>query len=195
MARTILFSSLIALLVLPSLLFSQTKETSQVKQKSIYDFTMKTIDGKERSLGDYKGDVLLVVNVASFCGFTPQYKDLEQVYEKYKGKGFRILAFPANNFGKQEPGSDTEIKTFARRNTMCRLISSPRSASKGTTSIRCISTSRRIPRSPGTSNGIFRSTWSIGKGISWRCTHPGQNQQIRPLSIRLNLCSIRVAKG
>ena len=112
MARSILFTSLTALLVLPLLLFSQTKENPPVNQKSIYDFTMKTIDGKERSLADYKGDVLLVVNVASFCGFTPQYKDLEQVYEKYKGKGFRILAFPANNFGKQEPGSDSEIKTF-----------------------------------------------------------------------------------
>jgi len=100
------------LFILPSLLISRPKENPSVKQKSIYDFTMKTIDGKERSLADYKGDVLLVVNVASFCGFTPQYKDLEEVYEKYKGKGFRILAFPANNFGKQEPGSDSEIKTF-----------------------------------------------------------------------------------
>lgn len=80
--------------------------------KNIYSFTMKTIDGKEKSLADYKGKVLLVVNVASLCGFTPQYKDLEEVYLKYKDKGFRILAFPANNFGHQEPGSDKEIKEF-----------------------------------------------------------------------------------
>lgn len=73
---------------------------------------MKTIDGREKSLADYKGKVLLVVNVASSCGYTPQYKDLEEVYRKYKDNGFRILAFPANNFGEQEPGSDEEIKTF-----------------------------------------------------------------------------------
>jgi len=79
---------------------------------SIYDFAMKTMDGKEKSLSEYKGNVLLIVNVASFCGYTPQYKDLEEVYRKYKDKGFRILAFPANNFGEQEPGSDEEIKTF-----------------------------------------------------------------------------------
>jgi glutathione peroxidase len=79
---------------------------------SIHDFAMKTMDGKEKSLSEYKGNVLLIVNVASFCGYTPQYKDLEEVYRKYKDKGFRILAFPANNFGEQEPGSDEEIKTF-----------------------------------------------------------------------------------
>lgn len=79
---------------------------------SIHDFSMITIDGKEKSLAEYKGNVLLVVNVASFCGYTPQYKDLEEVYNKYKDKGFRILAFPANNFGEQEPGSDEDIKTF-----------------------------------------------------------------------------------
>jgi glutathione peroxidase len=79
---------------------------------SIHNFAMKTMDGKEKSLSEYKGHVLLIVNVASFCGYTPQYKDLEEVYRKYKDKGFRILAFPANNFGEQEPGSDEEIKTF-----------------------------------------------------------------------------------
>jgi len=99
-------------ILLSSVLVSQPKEQKAVDMKSIYDFTMKTIDGKEKSLADYKGEVLLVVNVASFCGFTPQYKDLEEVFEKYKEKGFRILAFPANNFGEQEPGTDKEIKTF-----------------------------------------------------------------------------------
>ena len=84
--------------------------------KGIYSFVMKTNGGKEQSLADYRGNVLLVVNVASFCGYTPQYKDLEAVYEKYKDKGFRILAFPANNFGQQEPGSDEEIKTFCETN-------------------------------------------------------------------------------
>ena len=73
--------------------------------KGVYDFTMKTIDGKDKPLADYKGDVLLIVNVASFCGNTPQYKDLESLYESYKDKGFKILAFPANNFG---PGARHE---------------------------------------------------------------------------------------
>jgi glutathione peroxidase len=93
-------------------LFSQQAEKTPVTTTSIYDFVMKTIDGKEKSLADYKGKVLLVVNVASFCGYTPQYEDLEEVYRKYRDRGFRILAFPANNFGEQEPRSDEEIKTF-----------------------------------------------------------------------------------
>jgi glutathione peroxidase-family protein len=78
----------------------------------LYDFTVKTIEGKDRSLAEYKGKVVLIVNVASECGFTPQYKDLQEIYLKYKDKGFVILGFPSNEFGQQEPGTDTEIKTF-----------------------------------------------------------------------------------
>lgn len=80
--------------------------------KTIYDFNMKDIDGKSVSLSAYKGKVLLVVNVASRCGNTPQYKDIEALYEKYKDKGLVVLGFPANNFMEQEPGSDATIKTF-----------------------------------------------------------------------------------
>lgn len=79
---------------------------------SIYDFTMKEIDGREVKLGDYRGKVLLLVNVASRCGFTPQYAGLEKLYEKYRERGLVILGFPANNFLGQEPGSDPEIKAF-----------------------------------------------------------------------------------
>lgn len=79
---------------------------------SFYDFTMKSIDGKDIHFNEYKGKVVLVVNVASFCGFTKQYKGLEELYQKYKDKNFVILGFPANDFGAQEPGSDEEIKTF-----------------------------------------------------------------------------------
>jgi glutathione peroxidase len=79
---------------------------------SIYDFTLPSIDGKPAPLADYKGKVILVVNVASRCGFTPQYTALEARYEKYKDQGFVILGFPANNFGAQEPGTNAEIKTF-----------------------------------------------------------------------------------
>jgi glutathione peroxidase len=79
---------------------------------SIYDFTVKTIDGKEKSLSDYKGKVVLIVNVASECGYTPQYADLEKLYQKYRKDGFVILGFPSNDYGGQEPGSNADIKKF-----------------------------------------------------------------------------------
>lgn len=79
---------------------------------SIYDFTLNSIDGKPAPLAAYKGKVVLLVNVASRCGYTPQYSALEAIYEKYKDQGFVILGFPANNFGAQEPGTNAEIKTF-----------------------------------------------------------------------------------
>jgi len=82
------------------------------KTPSLYDFTMNDIDGQPVNLGQYKGKALLVVNTASFCGNTPQYSDLQSMYEQYNDKGFEILAFPANNFGQQEPGTNEEIKSF-----------------------------------------------------------------------------------
>jgi glutathione peroxidase len=82
---------------------------------SLYDFTMNSIDGSPTPLAEYKGKVVLVVNVASKCGFTPQYAALESVYTKYKGQGFVILGFPANNFMSQEPGTNAEIKEFCSR--------------------------------------------------------------------------------
>ncbi|HTL62517.1 MAG TPA: glutathione peroxidase [Nitrospira sp.] len=82
------------------------------KTTGLYDFTMDDIDGKPVNLGTYKGKVLLVVNTASLCGNTPQYTDLERIYEQYHGQGFEVLAFPANNFGQQEPGTNAEIKGF-----------------------------------------------------------------------------------
>ena len=82
----------------------------------IYSFTLPSIDGKPTPLSNFKGKVVLLVNVASRCGFTPQYSGLEALYEKYKDKGFVILGFPANNFGGQEPGTNEEIKTFCSRN-------------------------------------------------------------------------------
>lgn len=78
----------------------------------IYKFKMADIDGKDVSLKKYKGKVLLVVNVASKCGFTPQYEGLESIYQKYNSQGFEILGFPANNFHNQEAGTNDEIKTF-----------------------------------------------------------------------------------
>jgi glutathione peroxidase len=82
---------------------------------SLYDFTLTNIDGDERSLAAYSGKVVMVVNVASMCGYTPQYEQLEQIYEQYRDRGFEVLAFPANDFGAQEPGTDAEIKEFCTR--------------------------------------------------------------------------------
>jgi glutathione peroxidase len=79
---------------------------------SVYDFTLKSIDGQPVSLSSYHGKVLLLVNVASHCGFTPQYAALESVYEKYKDRGLVIVGVPANNFAGQEPGTNEEIKKF-----------------------------------------------------------------------------------
>lgn len=81
-------------------------------EKSVYDFTMNSIDGQATPLSKFKGKVVLLVNVASRCGFTPQYSALEKIYEKYQSRGFVIVGIPANNFGSQEPGTNAEIKTF-----------------------------------------------------------------------------------
>ena len=83
---------------------------------NVYDFTLTSIDGASAPLSSFKGKVVLLVNVASKCGFTPQYAGLEKLYETYKDKGFVIVGVPANNFGAQEPGSNEEIKTFCSRN-------------------------------------------------------------------------------
>src|ERR1700736_133576 len=81
-------------------------------EKTVYDFTLNSIDGQPAPLAAYKGKVVLLVNVASKCGYTPQYSALQSSYEKYKDRGFVIVGIPANNFGAQEPGSNQEIKTF-----------------------------------------------------------------------------------
>jgi glutathione peroxidase len=99
-----------------------TKETSQINlntnnqmKKSIYDFSLKTLDGKEISLSSYKGKKILLVNTASECGYTPQYEALQKFHEKY-GNKVVVLGFPANNFGGQEPGSDAQIASFCQKN-------------------------------------------------------------------------------
>jgi glutathione peroxidase len=79
---------------------------------SLYDLSARDITGAERSLGDYRGKVLLIVNVASRCGFTPQYTGLQALYRKYQDRGFEILGFPCNQFGSQEPGSEADIQAF-----------------------------------------------------------------------------------
>ena len=83
---------------------------------TIYDFEVKTIDGKTTTLASYKGNVMLIVNVASKCGFTPQYDGLEKLYQTYGARGLVILGFPCNQFKKQEPGTEQEIEEFCRLN-------------------------------------------------------------------------------
>ncbi len=80
--------------------------------KNIYNFSVNQIDGKKVSLAEYKGKVLLIVNVASQCGLTPQYEGLEKLYQEYQNKGLSVLGFPANEFGAQEPGTNNEIQNF-----------------------------------------------------------------------------------
>lgn len=97
-----------AIAVLAPLAFAATAAAPA----SFFDFTMKTIDGQDQPLSAWKGQAVLVVNTASKCGYTPQYASLEELYRKYKDRGLVVLAFPANNFLWQEPGTDAEIKQF-----------------------------------------------------------------------------------
>lgn len=108
------FASLLAVgAVGVALFYHHHIETSaEAAAKSILDFKVRDIDGKDVKLKKYKGNVILVVNVASKCGYTPQYEGMQATYLKYKDKGFTTLAFPANNFGGQEPGTAAEIKEF-----------------------------------------------------------------------------------
>lgn len=91
---------------------AQEKNIASDKSVNVFSFTMKDIDEQDVNLADFKGKALLIVNTASKCGYTPQYAALEQLYQEYKDRGFVVLAFPANNFMGQEPGSDKEIKDF-----------------------------------------------------------------------------------
>jgi glutathione peroxidase len=90
--------------------------TSANQPNSVHDFTMLSLEGDTIPLVDFKGKVLLIVNVASKCGLTPQYKEIEAFYKQYKDRGVEVLGFPANNFLSQEPGSDSDIKEFCERN-------------------------------------------------------------------------------
>jgi glutathione peroxidase len=98
----------IAALVMPVFAYAQ--------DKNLYDFTVQTIDGKTLSLAEFKGKKVLVINVASKCGLTPQYKQLQELYDKYAKDNFVIIGFPANNFGQQEPGTNEEIREFCTLN-------------------------------------------------------------------------------
>jgi glutathione peroxidase len=104
-------------IILMALIFTSTfVEAQSTSKKTFYDFTVITIDGKEFPLSQLKGKKVLVVNTASKCGHTPQYADLEKLYETYGGDKFIIIGFPANNFMSQEPGTNKEIQQFCTEN-------------------------------------------------------------------------------
>ena len=103
-----------AVLLAAPLLAGQAGLATGSPGSSFYDLKTTTLDGKPADLSQYRGTVSLVVNVASFCGYTPQYKGLEALHRELKGKGFTVLGFPSNDFGDQEPGSAAEIATFCR---------------------------------------------------------------------------------
>jgi glutathione peroxidase len=108
--NTVLVATLLTLLSLPAP--AGDNSTAGGRTSRIYDFVVKDINGKDVKLDQYRGKTLLLVNVASQCGYTPQYEGLQQLYSKYQSQGLVVLGFPANDFGAQEPGSNQEIKTF-----------------------------------------------------------------------------------
>ncbi len=117
MRRSITLISLAAVGLLTALVVAA--DTAKSEDKSVPDvlkFNMKSLAGEDVDLAKYQGKVILMINVASHCGFTPQYEDLEAIYKKYQDKGFVILGFPANNFGEQELGTDAEIAQFCKAN-------------------------------------------------------------------------------
>src|SRR5215813_8908716 len=107
---------LFAAVLLAALTGLQSKPGGSVNVPAALNFTMDSLDGKHIDLSKYQGQVVLMVNVASQCGYTPQYEGLEELHKKYAAKGLRILGFPSNDFGQQEPGSNGEIAQFCKQN-------------------------------------------------------------------------------
>ena len=107
---------LISLMVLALFAMPQTRTQEQRKVADVLNFTMNSLDGKPVNLAQYQGNVVLMVNVASECGYTPQYEGLQALHQKYAERGLRILGFPSNDFGGQEPGTNTEIAEFCKQN-------------------------------------------------------------------------------
>lgn len=112
LAKKIIFTLALVAIAFISSAIAKNNIKGDKMSSNIKNVTVKDINGKNVKLSDYNGKVLLIVNVASYCGYTKQYSGLEEIYRKYKDKGFEILAFPCNQFGQQEPGSNEEIKNF-----------------------------------------------------------------------------------
>ena len=154
------------------------------KPSSVLDFNVKDIDGKEVALSKYQGKVLLIVNTASQCGLTPQYKGLQEIYQKYKDQGFEVLAFPANEFGQQEPGTDDEIKEFCstKYKVSFPLFSKIVVKGKGIHPLYAIPDQRddQTRSSPARSAGISPSSWSTARARS----SPGSSRRSAPNHLR-----------
>src|SRR5438093_4013010 len=106
----------IALIVLILSAAPQVQSQEKTKVSAALNFTMNSLDGKPVNLAKYQGNVVLIVNVASQCGYTPQYEGLEELHKRYAARGLRLLGFPSNDFGQQEPGSNAEIADFCKNN-------------------------------------------------------------------------------
>jgi glutathione peroxidase len=148
--------------------------------KTIYDFTLNSIDGQPAPLAAYKGHVVMLVNVASRCGFTPQYTALESIYEKYKGRGFVIVGIPANNFGSQEPGTNQEIKTFCSSKYSVTFPMMAKVSVKGddkTPLYQYLTDKGQIRRAAAISSGISLNSWLDRMARSSR----DSNQRSRPI--------------
>jgi glutathione peroxidase len=116
MKKLIIIASIFMIVNLISAAEKSLKISEGKNMESVHEFSVKDINGKDVSLSEYKGKVLLIVNVASKCGYTRQYSGLQKIYDEYKDKGFEILAFPCNDFGGQEPGTNDEIAEFCSTN-------------------------------------------------------------------------------
>ena len=116
MSKVIFGLAAIALLMVITVQLKAVGSAHLESEKSVYNFKVKDIDGKDVELKEYKGKVMVVVNVASKCGYTPQYTDLQTIYKEFKEKGVEVLGFPANNYGGQEPGTEADIKEFCTTN-------------------------------------------------------------------------------
>lgn len=116
MKKLIIIASIFMIVNLISASDKSLKTNEGKNMESVHEFSVKDINGKDVSLSEYKGKVLLIVNVASKCGYTRQYSGLQKIYDKYKEQGFEILAFPCNDFGGQEPGTNEEIAEFCSTN-------------------------------------------------------------------------------
>ena len=116
MATGIIVATMVLLLVRAMKANDGSNGVGKGTAKTVYDFTLKNSKGRDVKLEEFRGKVVMLVNVASKCGYTPQYDGLQKIYERYREQGFTILGFPANNFGAQEPGTDEEIQEFCRIN-------------------------------------------------------------------------------
>jgi glutathione peroxidase len=147
---------------------------------ALYDIPVRRIDGSNATLGDYKGKVMLIVNVASKCGLTPQYTGLEQIFENYRDKGLVVLGFPANEFAGQEPGTNADIQQFCQSKFNVQFPMFEKIVVKGDGQHPLYhSLIEACPRTTPTSCGTSRNSWSTARARWWRASRPISRPMIR----------------